>query len=153
MCMAVYVAAEEPLTLVPWNEAQPAFYVASVDASDLPVVSQFTKAHVVYAGSHEGCGCGFQYGKHPEFREPDEAVARRRSLDQFATYLAGEIARVGPVELYACWEGDQAAPVEHRRALTPNDLRSNDFFFLEKEFSLVTATPQASAIEPRHSPP
>ena len=141
MCMAVYIAADEPLAIVPWNEDHPAFYLASVDPSDSPVLVQFTKPHVAYAGSHEGCGCGFQYGEYPEFREPDEAVARRASLDQFAAYLAAETTRIGPIELYACWEGDQAAPVEHRRALTPVDLRSEDFFFLQKEFSLVTATP------------
>ena len=141
MCMAVYIAADQPLTLVPWDEAHPAFYLAGVDQADLPVFSQFTKAHVAYAGSHEGCGCGFQYGEYPEFREPDEAVARRASLDQFAAYLAGELARVGPIELYACWEGDQTAPVEHRRALTPLVLQSEEFFFLQKELSLVTAAP------------
>jgi len=151
MCMAVYIAADEPLALVPWNEDQPALYVASLEPSDLPVLQQFTKTHVAYAGSHEGCGCGFQCGKSPELREPDEAITRRRSLDQFAMYLADEIARVGAIELYACWEGDQAAPVEHRRAIAPQDLRSDDFFFLEKEHSLVTATPQVDAVERRHS--
>ena len=54
MCMAVYIAADQPLTLVPWDEAHPAFYLADVDPADLPVLSQFTKAHVAYAGSHEG---------------------------------------------------------------------------------------------------
>jgi hypothetical protein len=141
MCVAVYIAADQPLILVPWDEAHPAFYLARVDPSDLPVISQFSKANVAYAGSHEGCGCGFQYGEYPEFREPDEAVARRASLDQFAAYLADELTRVGPIELYACWEGDQAATVEHRRALTPMDLMTEEFFFLQKELSLVTAAP------------
>lgn len=141
MCMAVYIAAEQPFALVPWDDSHPAFYLATVDSSDLPVLAQFTKQHVAYAGSHEGCGCGFQYGKRPEFREPDDAAARRASLDQFADFLAREIPRIGPIELYACWEGDQAASVEHRRALTPTDLRSESFFFLEKELSLVTDAP------------
>ena len=141
MCMAVYIAADQPFSHVPWDDSQPAFYLAPVDSSDLPVLGQFTKQHVAYAGSHEGCGCGFQYGEYPEFRGPEEAVAKRASLDQFATFLSNELARLGPIELYACWEGDQTAPVEHRRALTPMDLRSEDFFFLEKEFSIVTAAP------------
>ena len=138
MCMAVYIAADRPLTPVPWNEAEPAFYSESIDPSDR-VFAQFTKRHVLYAGSHEGCGCGFQRGGLSELREPTESLARRASLDQFAAYLAGEIARVGAIELYACWEGDQTAPVEHRRALTPTDLGADSFRFLQKEFSLVTA--------------
>jgi hypothetical protein len=141
MCMAVYIAADQPLTLVIWDDAHAAFYLADVDQADLPVLSQFTKAHVAYAGSHEGCGCGSQYGEYPEFREPEEAVARRASLDQFAAYLAGELTRVGPIELYACWDGDQTAAVEHRRALTPLDLQSEEVFFLQKELSLVAAAP------------
>jgi hypothetical protein len=138
MCMAVYIAADQPLSPADWDEACPAFYVAALAESDLPVRAQFTKAHVMYAGSHEGCGCGFQYGEYPELLEPEQAACRRASLDQFATFLESEVRRVGPIQLYACWEGDQAAPVEHRRALTPTLLKSKGFFIRQKELSLVT---------------
>lgn len=136
--MAVYIAADQPLTPLPWDEAHPAFHLATVDAADVSVRSQFTKPHVAYAGSHEGCGCGFQYGEYPECRDPDEAAAQRASLDQFAKYLAKESKHVGPIELFACWEGDQSAAVEHRRALTPLDLQSESFFFLQRELSLIS---------------
>jgi len=136
MCMAVYIAANSPLTLLPWNAASPQFYVAAVDSEDVAARGQFTEAHVYYAGSHEGCGCGFQYGQYPEF-EDDERPLKRASLDQFATYLDSVVARVGPIRVFACWEGDQTAPVSHRRDLTPNALRRGDFFFLEREMSVV----------------
>lgn len=138
MCMAIHIAADQPLSAVDWDEAHPAFYVAVLQGSDVLVRQQFAKAHVMYTGAHEGCGCGFQYGESLELCDPNEAVLQRRSLDQFAAYLQREVARVGPIELYACWEGDQQAPVEHRRILSPQALRQEDFFFLHKEFSIVT---------------
>jgi hypothetical protein len=139
MCMAVYIAADRPLSLVAWDDTHPAFHVNALAQREEPVRVQFTKEHVFHAGAHEGCGCGFQLGEYPELQAPDEASARRASLSRFAAYLEQEIARVGPIELFACWEGDQQAPVEHRRCLTPDSLRRDDFFFLEKEFSVVQA--------------
>ena len=47
------------------------------------------------------------------------------------------LTRVDELELFACWQGDQAARVEHRRNLTPTDLRRDDFCFLERELSVL----------------
>jgi hypothetical protein len=143
--MAVYIASDEPWPTVNWDDERPAFYVAVIHDTDAAVRSQFSKPHVMYAGSHEGCGCGFQYGEYPEFRDADEAVLRRASLDQFADYLDEAVRCSGAIELYACWEGDQAAAVEHRRTMTPQSLRLEDFFFKQREFSIVSRTPAASA--------
>jgi hypothetical protein len=97
---------------------------------------------LIYAGSYEGCGCGFQLGEHPaESLEPDELFQRRRSLQEFAAYLREELPRVGTIQLYACWDGDQEEPPAHRRVLTPSSLEADDFFFLQKEFSTVTKDP------------
>ncbi len=62
---------------------------------------------------------------------------RRKSLHEFASYLREEIARVGTVELFACWDGDQEATPEHHRALTPSLLEADGFFFLQKELSTI----------------
>ena len=136
--MMIYLAADKPLRLLDWNEAEPAFYVSVLAPDeDLRVGSQFIE-NVVYAGSHEGCGCGFQCGEYPEDSyEPGELDRRRRSLHQFAEYLRGELPRVGRVEVFACWDGDQEFPPEHHRTLTPSLLEAPDFFFLQKELSSI----------------
>lgn len=134
--MMVYIGANQPLKLIAWSDAQPAFYVSTLHQSEQSVREQFGATHVYYAGSHEGCGCGFQYGEYPGF-DDDERHLKRASLDAFSAYLARQLDRVDAIELYACWDGDQTAMPEHNRNLTPNALRSEEFFFFQKELSRV----------------
>ena len=138
--MMVYVAADGPLRLIPWDESAPAFNTSVLAPDEERVRRQFGRTSVVYAGSYEGCACGFQLGQYPsESADPKEREDRRTSLRQFADYLRQELARVGTIELFACWDGDQEATPEHRRALTPSGLEDDGFFFLEKELSTVTS--------------
>ena len=138
MCTAVYIAADIPLTLVPWVETAPAFYVAEISGSDLAARVQFSQPHVYYAGSYEGCG--FQRRKYPaESCEPEELERGRRSLRDFADYLTAELGRTGRIGLYACWEGEQDAPPAFHRTITPSALRDPAFFFHDKERSTVVA--------------
>jgi hypothetical protein len=140
MCLAVYLAADKPLRLVPWDEAAPRFHTCRLGPDEERVKCQFAKPHLTYAGSYEGCGCGFQLGEYPaELLDPDELALRRESLRELAAFLREELPRVGPIQLFACWEGDQEAPPEHRRALTPADIEGERFFFLQKEISTVGA--------------
>ncbi|MEZ4223521.1 MAG: hypothetical protein R3B13_21415 [Polyangiaceae bacterium] len=136
--MMVYLAADKPLREVAWRADAPGFNTTPLVPDERRVRRQFTKPCLMYAGSWEGCGCGFQLGEYPaEFQEPDEMSQKRRSLQGFATYLREELPRVGSIQLFACWDGDQEAPPEHRRALTPSALETDAFFFLQKEFSTI----------------
>jgi len=136
MCMMIYLAADQPLRMLEWNEGDPGFHVSAPAPDEERVRCQFTKANLVYAGSHEECGCGFQYGEYSaDNYEQSELEQRRRSLNQFAEYLRVELSRVGPIEVYACWDGDQETAPEHHRILTPSSLEADDFFFRQKELS------------------
>jgi hypothetical protein len=104
LCMMVYIGASQPLEQIPWNEATPAFYVGELHESEVTVRAQFDATYVYYAGSHEGRGCGFQYGQYPEFEDVERHL-KRASLDAFSDYLAGQFDRVDTIELYACWDG------------------------------------------------
>jgi hypothetical protein len=138
MCMTVYLAADLPLRVVAWDEATPGFHTEPLPSDDGRVRRQFSKPHVSYAGSYERCACGFQLGEYPaEYSEPDEIAEGRRSLRALAAYLREESARVGRIEVFACCDGDQELPAEHRRSLTPAALESDGFFFLEKELSTI----------------
>jgi hypothetical protein len=140
MCLMVYLAAAKPLRLVPWIDDAPDFNVTELAADEGRVAIQFTDLCMAHAGSHEGCGCGFQYAKWPADSYSREEIERgQRSRDAFADYLVSEIGRVGAIQVFACWDGDQEAEPEHRRRLRPSDLRSPDFFFLEKELSAVVS--------------
>ena len=137
MCLVVYLAADAPLPLVPWDAECPAFHVAPLSPEETAVAARFTKPHVVYAGSHEGCGCGFDYGQW-EGEKRDEVAAARASVRALGEYLAAATAAVGPVELYACWGGDQGLEPVGRIALTPADLGGAAFWFEERTLALFS---------------
>ena len=75
MCLMVYIAAHEALRKVDWVEAAPAFYVADLSPDERRVDSQFRTGNVVYAGSYEGYGCGFQYGEFRVIVAPEALAA------------------------------------------------------------------------------
>src|SRR6266478_5192717 len=102
MCMMIYLAADKPLRTIDWREAKPEFHISTLSPEEHRVIRQFKKANVVYAGSHEGCGCGFQLGEYSaENNDPKDLEQRRQSLHQFAEYLRDELPRVGSIEAFA----------------------------------------------------
>ncbi|WP_242342951.1 hypothetical protein [Anaeromyxobacter terrae] len=130
MCIAVYLSSPSPLPLVPWREENPGFYVDEVQGDDA-VHSHFTWPNVYYAGSHEGCGCGFAYNQMPNhLQEPDDEVRRRASVAALRQYVT-EATAVGPVQLYACWESEQALPEKDRLAASPDVLGGESFDFVQ----------------------
>jgi hypothetical protein len=137
--MAVYLAADSPLQLVAWDDEAPGFHVSVLETErDAAVREQFELPYVYYAGSHTRCGCGFNYGQHAEVEsDPHEIAIRQRSMAAMADYLTREIGRVGEIELFACWDGDQAAPAELHRQLTPSTFLSEEFYFYEREHSTI----------------
>ena len=136
MCMAFYLASSEPLTPKAWDPENPALHVAALHDKDKPVLSHFSLPNVYYVGSHEGCGCGFDYGKYPEYEEdePEEAEARRRSRLQLVELVEAVIDAAGVAELYACWEGDQGEDPDFHSEAAPRDLLDTETFFREREF-------------------
>ncbi len=56
----VELSSSYPLPTPTWHEPHPGFFIAESSGRDEPVRRQFSKQGVYYAGSHEGCGCGFR---------------------------------------------------------------------------------------------
>lgn len=134
----VYISADQPLPLIEWQEDKPAFYVCELAQDETRVTKQFTKPFVYYAGSHQGCGCGFTYGQWPIEKEEDkiEDLAARESVKSLSLYLRNAVQQ-GPVELYACWDGDQEAEPEYRTVVTPEQITGETFEFKEKQFLTI----------------
>ncbi len=139
MCMVVYIASDYALPTSAWDEARRRFYVTALSEGDEPVRRQFSKPCVYYVGSHEGCGCGFQYGEHEWLEEDPVALAAaqdsRRCLVEF---LSVALQHQPTVELFACWSGDEAAPPEHHGTARPLDLIRGRTFFRERELLVMS---------------
>lgn len=58
-------------------------------------------------------------------------------MGAFAKYLQDALTRVDDLELFTCSGGEQEAGVGHRRHLIPTNHRRDDFYFLERELSVL----------------
>jgi hypothetical protein len=144
MCMVVYVASDYPLPTWPFDRDRPGFHVTSLSDREAPVRRQFSKPFVYYLGSHECCGCGFQYGENEGCEEEADLPDKRESRRRLAEFLGVALQHQPAVEVFARWDGDEAAKPEHRRHVRPSDLVGNRTSFREKELLVVS-----EAAEPR----
>ena len=135
MCWVVYAAADRPLPMIPWDATAPAFNVMPLRETEEAVRVQFAAPHVVSPGSHTGCGCGFDPGQaNPA--QPDESRDTMASLEALGAWLR-EATADGPVELYACWDGDQAASPDQRLELTADAIHPAMQWFPERTYAIV----------------
>ena len=122
MCLAVYVASDAPLPESKWNEHAPAFYLEAVPQSE-GVCKQFRYRHVYYAGSHEGCGCGFS----KDGRDSQELQQCQDNYHALAGVLSGALQAGAELQLFTCWEGEQTNRPETTGALTAEELVEPQF--------------------------
>lgn len=153
MCLALYLAADRSLPLIPqreypkdvmssptWPQESQRFQTAALRPEQDSVRTHFSHAHVRYAGSYEGCGCGFNFARqYPDFEDDLKHLAvARESVAELLRYVVEYQVR----EIYVCWFGDEAKPTVHHRTITPNELIVPDFFFREQELLEISHAPQ-----------
>ena len=131
MCLVAYIAAAGELPILEWNQEYPAFHVKNVDAGIEKVRGQFHLPFVYYLGSHQGCGCGFNRDSISD-SEPAQVDAVRQTLAVLSRYLQAAVSQVGTIELYTCWNGDEAAKVEHAITVAINHFGSDMAWFPER---------------------
>jgi hypothetical protein len=138
MCLAIYVASEVPLPVIPWDEARPAFHVC--DATDdyfhptNPLRRHSDRPRFYALRSHDGCGCGFQwYGfewdeaadAEVELTTPEQVACRRALAD----YLSAALRHQPAVEVFTFCSGDESCPPQIRRAARPADFATDSSLF------------------------
>jgi hypothetical protein len=131
MCLAVYVASDAPLPESKWNERAPAFYLEPV-ASTEGVRKQFRYANVYYAGSHEGCGCGFS----KDGRDSQEMERCQQNYHSLSGLLSRAVQSGAEVQLFTCWEGEQTVNPETTGVVTLEQLVAPEFEL--QQLSLLT---------------
>jgi hypothetical protein len=121
MCMMVWLGSAQSLALSDAARAR-----ITEEPAGAAVRVHFTTPHVVRVGSHEGCGCGFASGwllyqgvaDVTEARALEGAMSEveRSDFEQEQTSrellarIVVQARRGGPVELFACWDGDELGP-------------------------------------------
>lgn len=133
MCLAVYLASSQPLATSEWNENAPAFYLREADGD--PVCRQLSLSHVYYAGSHEGCGCGFL----KEWHSDEELPPYQENYIALTRTIWEALARGAKMELFSCWEGDQGKEPESVGSVTPDELEEPSFQLRELQLLRVVS--------------
>ena len=136
MCWVLYLASDVTLPAIGWDQRKPGFNVQQISPAESPVSRQFARRYLYVVGSHTLCGCGFDRDQaNPQ--HPEELSDAERSLGSLREYLWGAVAIAGELELYACWDGDQAAEPDHRLSLTPDDVSPTMGWFPDRTYATI----------------
>lgn len=139
MCVMIYLASDAPLPTLEWEEGDPPILIEEVSNPPEPIRRHFTKKRIYSAVSHEGCGCGFQWGEFEGCEDEDELPAKQESRRRLAEYISAALEHQPAVEVYACWDCDQAMPAEQTKRVRPEYLVRESTYFRERELLVVSA--------------
>lgn len=140
MCMMLFIGSKNPLPLIDFNENIPAFHTKHLDEPEQAAKQQFSVNHILYAGSSEGCGCGFKHALIDKTDVwlnvvnddlPDESQLNQQVLLE---YIERFTQPEDAVEIFACWDGDFACSPEWKESITKETLIHKDFYFKERGF-------------------
>jgi hypothetical protein len=162
MCLMVWIgtAAAVPPVAKPTSPSEAAgyHYVEEV-RTDAPIRARLASAHVTFVGSHEGCGCGYNSDDLAwqgiddvveatsllgamTTDEREEFLAEQRSRARLRALVCAALAD-GPVEIYACWAGDEDAVPCGEETIDPTWLTDRTAP-LEERFRYVVTVPVTS---------
>jgi hypothetical protein len=130
MCLSVHVATAVPLPVGVWNPDARAFYLDAVPI-DAPVRGRFSLPFVYSAGSHLGCGCGFQ-----KYENDDERNKTQANYTALAGVIRDVLSQSSSVEIFTCWEGDAREP-ECLESVCVSDLLLPEFVLQERQLLRV----------------
>ena len=97
--------------------------------------SNFSTPEVYFAGSYEGCGCAFNYGREYPSLEADqeEIETAEKSVKEMVEYISSNQV----TEIFACWMGDEEKKPNSFREISTEQIGAKDFFFKEQELLKV----------------
>jgi hypothetical protein len=144
--MTYYLGCECDAPLIAYSSTSPGFYVSQPQVIDVAAVLAAVHQHLPFPvirclGSRSGCGCGFRCSL-PGFIHPidptdaecvEEAVQQQADHDALVAYLRSLPEQTRPMQIYACWAGDESVAPEHFRTCSIAEFASPDFIFRERE--------------------
>jgi hypothetical protein len=134
MCWALYFASDRELPHIPWEETRPSFNTQPLSETEAPVKEHFSLPNVIYLGSHQGCGCGFI---SVDEDEPEEKELRNKTVQALSSYLNAALQNGARLEVFLCWEGDQAETPAAKKSVSTREFLNPVFPLGEKEFADV----------------
>jgi hypothetical protein len=129
----------------------PALTVEEVEPAREAVRQWFSLPTIRFIGAHTGCSCGFPYVVAEEpgvyweglFDPGDERDADLRSLQALLTIIRDHVTRIGGVELYPVWNGNEHLPPKGTIEISVDSMKPETFLFTEQFFYRVGREPRS----------
>lgn len=137
MCLVLYLGSDKSRALVAWDENAPRFHVKDDDDDAKKASIHFGKRLTYYIGSDDGCGCGFRQESDYMIDDNDQIASKADNQKRLHDYITDCLVDEETVELYSCWSGDEELPQEHERTIDVAELIDNEFFFAERQRTIV----------------
>lgn len=147
MCIMAYIASDKMLPEIKWNEDIPDFNIEELKLTDSyfnDLRKTLTKKRLYYVGAHEGCGCGFSFGRYPPLDEDDVEQDRKgkASVNKLFQYIDDNLVPGESIELFTCWAGDEGASLDKTDTANIKDImneieNSECFYFNDKNEMLI----------------
>lgn len=138
--MMLYIGSDIPLSLMPFRKDAPGFHTETLNEDHHLVLTHFSTKHVLYAGSSEGCGCGFRHALIENedtwinVMDEDGSDEMETNMKDLYEYTGNIISEGGKVELYACWDGDFKEVAMCKTFIPATELISKEFLLKERGF-------------------
>jgi hypothetical protein len=140
MCMALYLGSSTDPPIIEFDEKSPSFNTKVLEEKELGLKRHFSLINVIYIGSDEGCGCGFNHallddnGWLPVINENQNNAENQRKLFE---YINASFYNQEYVEIYGVWNGDPKLKPVINEEIDLELLLHPDFFFKEQGFYKV----------------
>jgi len=115
-----------------WPSKVVPFSVTEITDDKILVAKHFDTKSVRYAGSFEGCGCGFNASYSPEWDDPVEEDDHFLAGQESRRLLREYIEKYQVRQIYACWSGDEGIDTESHMDITPEQITDPNFEIPER---------------------
>lgn len=126
MCYMLYIASDKALPVIEWKDNESVFFTRHLD--DHEKLLSFSLPYIIYAGSYEGCGCGFKdtyIAVDPDdlndVEDPEVIAFRKKSLQALYDYLNHALNNNSRLEIFLCWDGEQGESPQNVKILHLQD--------------------------------
>jgi hypothetical protein len=127
----LYLGSDMPLPTSEWKKESPAFFLSETDGNIKKAKRHFTKPNVYYAGSYEGCGCGFFFS---EFNDPEDYDIRKNTARGLVNMIERSLLSSHSAELLVTWAGCEKKKPKRRLEMNPQELLGEEFPLEEQDF-------------------
>lgn len=141
MCMSFYMATNNQLPVIPYNEKEPCFNSTYLNIPDKNLLPDFTLPYITEFGSDQGCGCGFRHAllenEHwYDVVNPENTQAEENNHQQLFDFITQNNQEQKTVEILSCWNEDFDS-IKHRETISISDILKHDFYFKEQALYTV----------------